>query len=208
MNMNFDSIVNDIIHACIDYDAVFGLDDIAIEAIARGCQLSRFSYERLIKDYKYPLYYRCHIVLKDGKEYPIMYPADKSPDSYEFPDVRNIKYTVDSNKVASHTESRNILSKVKELFDKRGRYSVSAGLVKEARFAPGDYVYVLKHGHNTIALTNDSKYAVYAITRLKVDDYFNIRLTRSLINKCIGHHNFKIGQTRSRTGLIELFAII
>lgn len=205
MNSNFDSIVNDIIHTCIDYDAVFGLDDVAIEAIARGCQLSRFSYERLIKEYKYPLYYRCHIVLKDGKEYPIMYPADKSPNSYEFPDTRNIKYPIDAKKVSPNTESRNILSKVKELFDKRGRYSVSARLVKEAGFLPGDYVYVLKHGHNTIALTNDSRHAIYAVSRLKVDDYFNIRLTRSLITRCVGNLNFKIAQTRSRTGLIELF---
>lgn len=208
MNPNFDSIVNDIIQACIDYDVVFGLDDVAIEAIARGCKLSRYSYERLIKDYKYPLYYKCHTVLKDGKEYPIMYPADKSPNSYEFPDISNIKYPIESTKVPTHNEQRTIFSKVKELFDKRGRYAVSATKVKEAGFHAGDYVYVLKGNRETISITNDQKFSIYAITKLKVDDYFNIRLTRSLINKCMGTPNVRIAETRSRHGLIELLTII
>lgn len=192
-----EEIVLDIIEECIELDAMFTYYDIYQEACERGCSLDSTKIGSIVYKHRYPLYYKKSEVIIEGLHLTVIHPGDFFPENYDITEIKNalgkslhdiIKMNVKPNiefEKASIEEKRDHVEQLfdiqdippmRPVFDKRGRFSVSASDVRNAGFLVGDHVHVIL-GLGKVRLDgNPITSAHNVLGTLTVDKYFNLRV--------------------------------
>ena len=175
------SNITEAIETLIDERAIFSVYDVTKKIRGEGLHVMHADVKAVVYSFTFPFFYDRELVKVNGKDVLVNCPDSKDYNDYDPEAVPEVKVnrTPQLPPVQPATPTKPVAVKGSTMFDRNGRYSVPAKVVRDAGFKPGEKI-TCKFEVDKIILC---KATTAGDKEYTVDTYGNIRIYRSDMTK-------------------------